>query len=279
MFRTLLLMALLSFGIAVRAQPILPPPTGEVIRDSATEEVPPPTDDQPQPPGTELMGGPDWDQLPQRASRWNIDFAYVPTTIFGDNKHMGEAFRLNVAHEDPDGYGRRARLWLFEQDHFFYRDDDLYATTFAYDFYRRLPIERGDVKVGLSPMLGILDTTTWRHRYDQQFYGLGLDAFAEGFYPLWRFERTDIGPVGYGRLGFLAGVWDQRGSLRVGRDSIAIVDEFAWGLELRHRFGPHQNKYYYINVMREIQDWGSPGLPYVAGLDFQGTAINFGLEW
>src|SRR4051812_49242773 len=69
MCRILLIMTLVSFGMAARAQPILPPPTGEVLPDSITEEAPPRSDAELPSLSTELTGGADWDQLPQRASR------------------------------------------------------------------------------------------------------------------------------------------------------------------------------------------------------------------
>jgi hypothetical protein len=82
-------------------------------------------------PGTmaaELGNGPTCPPPPLGAPRWEIDFAYVPTTIDFNDNDMGDAFRLNLAHEDGDGYGRRGRLWLFQQDFRFF---DLTATTFS----------------------------------------------------------------------------------------------------------------------------------------------------
>ena len=57
------------------------------------------------------------------------------------------------------------------------------------------------------------------------------------------------------------------------------IIELAWGLELRRRFGVHQHKYWYIDLVPEIQRWESASLPNSFDPGFQGTAINFGLAW
>jgi len=282
----LLVIALLLFaGRSVRAQPEELPITDQRLKSnglmpesdpSAANGFPVTTDGAPVPMGTDITSDPDWDQLPRGSRRWNIDLAYVPTTIFNDTRDVGQAIRLNLGREEQDGFGQRGRLWLFQQD---VGREDLSATTFTYDFYRRMQFQSGELKFGWGPMAGYLANNSWRHRFDQHFYGVGAGVVAEGFYPLLRYERTDIGPIGYGRLATLVGVWDNSGSLEFGTGSIAIIDEFAWGLELRHRFGRHQDKTFYVDVTRELQNWGSPYLPYVAGTSFQGTAINFGFAW
>ena len=62
-------------------------------------------------------------------------------------------------------------------------------------------------------------------------------------------------------------------------NTLPIIDEYSWGLELRHRFGQHQDKYFFVDVTRDLQNWGSPEIPYVSGASFQGTAIKLGWIW
>jgi hypothetical protein len=206
------------------------------------------------------------------APRWEIDFAYVPTTIDFNNHDMGDAFRLDLAHEDEGGYGRRARLWMYHQD--FNRWLDLTAATFSYDFYRRVQFERGEIAYGWGP-IALYDSGG----HDSHFFAAGASIFAEGFYPLLRYERTEFGPVGSARLAGMIGARDDDGSLQFGTDTLPIVDEYSWGLELRHRFGQHQDKYFFVDVTRDLQDWARPEIPYVAGTSFQGTAIKLGWIW
>jgi len=69
------------------------------------------------------------------------------------------------------------------------------------------------------------------------------------------------------------------GSIEFGQGTIPVIEEFTWGLELRHRFGTHQNKYFYVDVERDLQEWGSWGVPYVSFTSFQGTAVHLGFGW
>lgn len=254
----------------------VPPPVADIPENPVANEAPSSPAAASEPLEDELIQGPNWDQLPARSPHWNFELDYVPTTILNDSKHMGRAFRTELGREEPDGYGRRGRFWFFQQD---IGRFDLYATTLNYDFFREIPIDRGELLLGGGPMIGIERSSSWNHHYDANFYGVGAQAVAEGFYPLTRFERTDIGVIGYGRVGLLAGVSDDDGSISFGQDSFPIVDELAWGLELRHRYGSRQDKCYYIDVMRQLQDWGRVDLPYAAGLSYQGVAVNFGLGW
>jgi hypothetical protein len=206
------------------------------------------------------------------APRWEVDFAYIPTTIDFNNHDMGKAYRLDLAYEDEAGYGRRGRFWLYQQD--FSPWLDLTATTFSYDLYRRVRFERGEIAYGWGP-IALYDTGG----HDSHFFAAGASIFAEGFYPLLRNQRTECGPVGSGRLAAMIGLSDFEGSLQFGTDTLPIVEEYSWGLELRHRFGEHQDKYFFVDVTRDLQDWGAPEIPYVAGTSFQGTAIKLGWIW
>ena len=115
-------------------------------------------------------------------------------------------------------------------------------------------------------------------RFVRHFWGGGVGAVIDGFYPLLRYQWTDFGPVAYGRVAALVGFWDDHWD-GFGQDSFTIIDEFAWGLEWRHRFGIHRDKTLFVDVKRELQNWGDPSLPFVSGLDIQGTAINLGVSW
>ena len=200
------------------------------VGPSTANGPPAPTDVVPGTMAADLANDPACPPSPHGTPRWEIDLAYVPTTIDYNDNHMGDAFRLNLAHEDGDGYGRRGRLWVFHQD--FNRWFDLTATTFSYDLYRRVRFERGEITYGWGPM-ALYDTTG----HDSHFFAAGASIFAEGFYPLLRYQRTEFGPVGSARLAAMIGVGDDDGSLEFGTDTLPIIDEYSWGLELRHRFG------------------------------------------
>src|SRR5262245_3665189 len=116
MQRCLLTIALLIIGTTVRGEAVPTPVSVDAQPKSTPEEIPNPAGTTEVPLSAELMNTPDWDQVPQATDRWRVDFAYIPTTIYWDNDDMGDAVRLNVAREEPDGYGRRGRLWFFNQD-------------------------------------------------------------------------------------------------------------------------------------------------------------------
>jgi hypothetical protein len=263
---------------------ILSTPSDGAPQSSASRQVwqevgPSPATGPPAPsdvvPGTmaaDIAGAPACPPSPHGSPRWEIDFAYVPTTIDFNSNDMGKAYRLDLAHEDDGGYGRRARLWVFHQQ--FNRWIDLNAATLSYDLYRRVQFERGEITYGWGPM-ALYDTSG----HNSHFFAAGASIFAEGFYPLLRSERTDLGPVGSARLAALIGVGDYDGSVEFGTNTLPIIDEYSWGLELRHRFGGHQDKLFFVDVTRDLQNWGSPEIPYVTGTSFQGTAIKLGWIW
>jgi hypothetical protein len=240
-------------------------------------EFPTPSDSGPPTLSSDLPPLPDLDQPPPPSPRWDIDLAYVPTTLFDDPDDLGQAYRLNIASEGPDGYGRRARFWFFQQDFRF--SNELTATLFSYDFYRRVQFKRGELTFGWGPEASYSQAATPHHHFDRNFYGVGAGVFLEGFYPLLRYEKTQIGPVGSARLASLIGVVENDGSIEFGQGTIPVIEEFAWGVELRHRFGAHQNKYFYVDVERDLQEWGSWGVPYVSFTSFQGTAVHLGFGW
>lgn len=234
-------------------------------------ELPIQMDVQPNIPSAEAIGDPEWSPSPYQSSLWKVDIGYIPTTVSWDDD-FNTALRLSVAREDSMGFGRDAQLWVFNEG-------ILSAQTFYYDFYKRLRIEKGQLDLGGGFAAGHL-RYDWHSWDDDQFFGGGGSIFGRGYYPLLSSEKTSLGAIGRARLALLAGVWDDGGKFTVDRNSLALIDEFAWGLEFRRRFGRGQNKYWYIDVERELQDWGALlHFPYPAGLDFQGTAINFGLAW
>jgi hypothetical protein len=57
------------------------------------------------------------------------------------------------------------------------------------------------------------------------------------------------------------------------------IMELGWGFELRRRFGKHEDKYWHIDFVPEIQRWDSSSLSDLADPGFDGTSINFGLAW
>ena len=61
-------------------------------------------------------------------------------------------------------------------------------------------------------------------------------------------------------------------------DVMSII-ELGWGMELRHRFGPNEDRYFFVDIVPEFQHWESASLPNSVAPSFEGTNISFGLAW
>jgi hypothetical protein len=255
--------------------PLLDPPIFASQPYDVPGELPIHIAEQPPPESLVPDGEPDWCPSPCPPSQWKADVGYVPTTLFHNNDHMHTAVRLDVEHDDPSGLGRSAHLWLFHQG--FGRDDVSFAT-FHYDFDKQVRIGQGELLLGAGLAAAYVNEDFGRD--DSQFFGAGGSISGSGFYPLLCSERTTLGGVGRARIALLGGFFHDRHGLSVDRDSLLLIDEFAWGLELRHQYGQQPGDYWFIDVEREIQNWGGAiQLPYIAGTTFQGLALNFGVAW
>ncbi len=238
--------------------------------------------------------GEEWGESPCKASLWKVDAAYVFATSNWDDGDPGFAARLNVARENGDGFGKRFQVWTFNQDALiqtgwawwgpFINQVDITASSAYFDVYQRLPVYRGNVALGGGLAGGYMNFKERGVRHDLTFAGAGFDLFADGYYPLAQYTKTEFGVIGRGRLALLGGYWNSsRHYTDVDKGWnegwVTLVDELAWGFELRRRFGRNQDKYWFVDVSREMQGWGTVWWPYTADRTFQGTAVNFGLVW
>jgi hypothetical protein len=222
-----------------------------------------------------------------------VDLDLIPTqpqfteSEFGSWTDGGSlALRLSLGFEDDTGYGTRVRLWAFGQEiKTLATKVDLSASTFHWDFYRRLYIEDSELVFGGGPAGGHLEFDFPRLDEHARFNGGGLDVFGEGYFPIAHFKKTDIATIARARLSLLQGEWRDSGTPFVfvpdtDHDTMTIVD-IAWGLELRRRFGRSEDKYWLIRLLPEFQRWESAWLGEFAdsSLSLVGTNFSLGLGW
>jgi hypothetical protein len=242
--------------------------------------------DQPQ---EQPLGETPWCDSPYRSSAWRIEFDLIPTISHVSEEAFGKwsdngslALRLNLGYEGCDGFGTRVEFWGFDDtQNTFAGSTELSASTFYWDFYKRFFVQDAELLLGGGLAgAGMEYDLSDLHEHARLSSG-GLSVFGEGFYPLWRFAKGDLGSIGRARLALLSGEWHDHGTPFVSdtdHDSLTIL-ELAWGLEFRRRFGVRQDKYWYIDLVPEFQRWESASLPNVFDPSFQGTSINFGLAW
>jgi hypothetical protein len=282
--------------VVVATPTIVPSPAATPVPVAIPASNPPPliatpTDvfTQPVAPSTTVIGEPPWCASPYRNSAWRIEFAVIPTTsdvsdfAFGEWKDNGAlALRLGLGYEGSDGVGTRLQFWGIGQEAKTLIDDvDLNASTFYWDFCKRLYIQDAELVLGGGLAGSNLEYKLSHFSNKAEYSGGGISLFGEGFYPLWRFKSTDIGSVARGRVALMTGSWDDDGMPFINDTDhdVMTVFELAWGMELRHRFGPNEDKYWYIDLVPEFQAWDSKSLPDAVDPGFQGTSINFGLAW
>jgi hypothetical protein len=289
---------LLCIGAGVRAQP------GEIAvpdHDSAPWRSPMdgfapsatavsgPKYVPPVPEHSEPIGEPPWGKSPYRSSAWRLGIDLIPTVShvseggFGKWSNNGSfALRLNLGYEGCDGFGTRVQFWGFdERQNTLAGDVELSASTFYWDVYKRFYIENAELVLGGGLAGAGLEYDLKDLHERAQLSSGGLSIFGEGFYPFLRFAKMDVGSIGRARFALLSGQWDDHGTPFIGdtnQDMMTII-ELAWGLEFRHRFGRLEDKYWYIDIVPEMQRWESASLPGVFDPGFEGTSINFGLAW
>lgn len=267
-----------SEGLPALAVPASPPGTPASLMES--------------PPPVETLaprGEVPWCKSPYANSAWRVEFDLIPTVshvaepAFGDWSDNGTvALRLSLGYEGDDGFGTRLAFWGMGQEaSTLVGDVELDASTFYWDFYKRFFIQDAELTLGGGLAGAHLLYDVKAHFVDAEARAGGLSIFGEGFYPLWKFERTDIGSVGRARLALLSGQWRDHGTPFVNDadNDMMTIFELGWGLELRHRFGRQQEKYWYIDLVPELQRWESSTLADVCEPGFDGTNIRFGLAW
>ena len=89
-----------------------------------------------------------------------------------------------------------------------------------------------------------------------------------------RFEKTEFGVTGRARLALLGPLEDNF------EDSQAVlVDELGVGLELRRRFGKHDDKLWFVRLGREYQHWTDLDVPLAVDQSVEGTSLTIGFAW
>ncbi len=232
-----------------------------------------------------------WPARPvRRSGRWLVGVDLIPTQFqFTDDRFGawpddgGFAMRLAVGYERPSGVGLRGRLWAYGEDATPPAVDvTVAASSFTLEAYKRLKSREGELTLGAGVSGNALqfkmpDDTKSR------FSGGGLTVFADGYLPLVRFERSEFGAVGRGRMSLASGKWeDNTGWLVQSTEHDTMnVFEAAFGLEFRRQFGRRLDKYWSISVTEEIQRWDSPWLGQYthSAAGFDGVNIDFGFMW
>jgi hypothetical protein len=273
----------------VTGEPLPPPVYAAPASPGAPTVIPPQGYGQPLVTYPEPVGEPPWCESPYRNSAWRIEFDIIPTVsqvsdqAFGNwDDGGGLALRLTLGYESCDGVGTRLVFWGFgEEADTPVGDVDLGASTFQWDIYKRFFVEDAEIVLGGGSTGGHLKYDIDTLNQSAEFRGGGISIFGEGFYPFWRFERIDVGSVVRARLSLLSGRWDDNGTPFINdtdHDVMTILD-IGWGLEIRRRFGQHQDKYWYFDIVPEFQRWESSSLPDAFDPGFQGTNFSFGLAW
>lgn len=259
------------------------PPSSPVVQHASAECAVPVFD------APASRGEAPWCKSPYADSAWRIEFDLIPTTSHVSEQSFGEwdesaglALRLGLGFEGDDGFGTRLQVWGFGADAKTLDGDiELDASTFYWDFYKRFFVQDAEILLGGGAAGSYLNYDLRDFDVNAHLTSGGITMFAEGFYPLWRRDRTDIGTVGRGRISLVSGKWHDDGTPfvnDVGHDTMQIT-ELGWGFEVRHRFGRMQDKYCYFDIVPEFQRWESSSLPDTVDPGFEGTNISFGLAW
>jgi hypothetical protein len=186
--------------------------------------------------------------------------------------------RATLGYEHRDGHGKRAELWMFNDDDVGGPFSDFWTSMFYFDWYKRFFYNEAELLLGGGAALGYQSLET-NSGAANRFYGAGGSVVAEGFLPFVEGKRSDFGAVARGRVGALLGGWDRDFSGDEFDDGIMLFEEFAWGLEYRQLFGKNNCHYWYLNVMRELHHFGGGDLPYSSDTIIEGTGLNLGIAW
>jgi len=225
-----------------------------------------------------------------RTPAWQLSIDLIPTSSHLTRGRYGEwpddsapALRLALGYENENGNGIRGRWWIFGQDvNVPGPNIDLAASILSLDFSKRLFLDETELVIGAGPAAGALifeiDANDESH-----FSGGGLSVFAELWHPLWRLRMTDVGTIVRGRYSLLVGEWEDTTGFVIpdtDHDNMNVA-ELAWGFDLRRRFGPRQDKYWYIATLIEHHHWQSAMMNEFmdSSLGFTGSSISLGMAY
>lgn len=233
---------------------------------------------QPLPEYPDALGEPPWCESPYKNTRWRIALEFNPTTSkitdggfgFGTDDSV-LASRIVVDYEKPNGVGYRLQYWDFDETVIFpWGKLTTDASTLYLDVSKQFFHDDAELTFGG----GLAAARLQLGRSSNQFIGAGSSVFGEGFYPFLRYEKTDLGVAGHVRFAVLRAFEED-----VIHDRVAIIDDLGWGLELRHRYGAHLEKYWFVDALREFQFWGGISHPFAADEVFEGASFKFGIGW
>ena len=135
-------------------------------------------------------------------------------------------------------------------------------STFDVDLYKRFFIEDGELAVGGGSVGGHLKYELEALNQSADSAGAASASSAKASIRFCDFrKRTSV--RSRGAISLLSGRWDDNGTAFISdtdHDTMTII-ELAWGLELRHRFGRLEDKYWYIDIVPEFQRRESASLP------------------
>jgi hypothetical protein len=225
-----------------------------------------------------------------RSGDWMFEVEIGPSSLhlagpdFGKFDRSGVSTALNIGYEWATGYGIRAQLWGFGQSVDDARDDvEVGAATFDLDLYKKIYVDYTELVVGAGSRGAELNFRSTADDTHSKFAGGGLNVFAEWYHPISVGQCYEIAFIGLGRMSLLQGEWrDTTGTLVDNtNDDMMTILEGSFGLEYRRRFGRLQDKYWYISVSPDIQQWQSQWMTANVGSSagFVATNINFGVAW
>ncbi len=259
-----------------------PPPIAPLSEELSAQESSSSWAPMPLSTGEDLLSGleSDGEAVPLYSARFAIDvtladFELDDGTASYWTTEPTAVTRSEFALENQDGFGVRAQLWSLEKE--FELDDGSLETrvsTFYLDGYRRFVGEHGELLIGGGLAVGSLKIDSPFVNTVHRFNGVGASLAGEGFYPLLRFEKTEFGVTGRARLALLGPLEDNF------EDSQAVlVDELGVGLELRRRFGKHEDKLWFVRLGREYQHWTDAEVPLAVDQSVEGTSLTVGFAW
>lgn len=240
-----------------------------------------PLPEYPDPMAEPPCGEPPWGEPACAHIGWRIGIEFNPTTSkISDGKNIDFetedsilASRFIIDFERADGIGYRFQYWDFDERVRFpfpWGEIRTEATTLYFDVSERYVDGDAELQFGAGPAFARLQVGHSKN----QFIGVGASVFGEGFYPFLRYPTTELGVTGHARLAVLGAAEED-----VIHDPVATIDDLGWGLELRHKYGAHLDKYWFIDALREIQFWTGSSHPFAADEVFQGASFKLGLGW
>lgn len=252
-----------------------PPPLEPVPEQASPYDVPPLSS------GDEMLAEVESDCEPVRLSaRFALgitlaDFSVTDGSTSWWTTEPSTVARFEYGLETPDGVGLRVQSWSLENEWETDQDPlEIRLATFYIDGYRRFTSENGELLLGGGMAIGSLKIDSQYDDTVRRFNGLGGSLVGEGFLPLLRFDKTEIGAVGRARLAMLGPLQDNFDDSQP-----MLVDELGVGLELRRRFGKHEEKMWFVRVAREYQHWSDLDAPFAVDQRIEATSFTVGVAW